>query len=445
MSSVDTKKPGAAADDPVVGHHRDCRPYLEYFEDAPIYCYRVSAEGLIVDVNRTALDFLGYEKDELVGFPVQSIYSRESRDKASELFSAIKAGGDIKNEELEIQSKSGERQPVLFSATARRAPDGSLIETISIQREISELKTLQRELVEEKDRASRYLDIANVMIIALDAEGKVTLANRKAAEVLGRPSSEIVGLDWFDSFIPEKLRTEVSKVFRNLIEGNVEPVKRYINKVIATDGTERMVEWYNSNLTDKDGRITGILSSGEDVTERSIMEAELAKRQDMMSRIADTVLDALVMIDDSASVQYWNKAAERIFGYTSAEAVGRPLPSLIVPEKYLERLTAGFSRFVATGEGELLDRTVEMVGKRKDGTEFPVEHSISSMNVDGRWHAVGIIRDITERKAAEEKLAERLEELERFRKATVGREFKLHELKLEIEQLNKRIKELDSK
>ncbi len=129
-----------------------------------------------------------------------------------------------------------------------------------------------------------------------------------------------------------------------------------------------------------------------------VAEEALRQSEKLLRTVTETTLDAIVMIDHDSKVRYWNPAAEKMFGYTSAEVLGTPLAPLIVPEKYHKALSKGLSYFRETGEGRLLGKTTEMLAKRKDGSEFAIEHAISPVQVGMKWGAVGIMRDITLRK-----------------------------------------------
>lgn len=120
--------------------------FRQFFENAPIYCYMVSTEGLILDVNRTALAALGYEKEELVGKPVATIYSPEYRRKAEENLEIWKKGGRLREVEMELLTKRGERRVVLLSADTVRGKNGKVLHSISVQQDITERRRLEAQL-----------------------------------------------------------------------------------------------------------------------------------------------------------------------------------------------------------------------------------------------------------------------------------------------------------
>ena len=137
---------------------------------------------------------------------------------------------------------------------------------------------------------------------------------------------------------------------------------------------------------------------------RKKMEEALQESEKRMRAITDSAQDAILMMDPEGRICYWNAAAERIFGYTSEEALGGNLHALIVPARYHAAHHAAFPAFLKTGQGNAVGKTLDMEAMRKDGSEISVQLSLSSIQVRGAWHAVGIIRDTTEQKRVEGEL-----------------------------------------
>jgi PAS domain S-box-containing protein len=137
----------------------------------------------------------------------------------------------------------------------------------------------------------------------------------------------------------------------------------------------------------------------------------LQESEGKFSAIASTAADAIIVMDNKGIITYWNLAAERIFGYTVQETFGRELHSVIAPARYRAAYIKGLEKFMETGQGPAVGNTLEFIARRKDGTEFPIEVSTSTIPVEGEWHAVGIVRDISERKKTEQELV-KIEKLE---------------------------------
>lgn len=150
-----------------------------------------------------------------------------------------------------------------------------------------------------------------------------------------------------------------------------------------------------------------------DITARKRMEERLRGSEARFHRITAAAYDAIVEIDDRARITFWNPAAERLFGHSASEAVGRPLHPLIAPAEHREAFERGFETFRTTGEGPVVGKVFEITALRRDGTVFPIELSVSALRHDGSWGAMGIVRDISERKRAEEELRGNMELLRR--------------------------------
>jgi len=130
-------------------------------------------------------------------------------------------------------------------------------------------------------------------------------------------------------------------------------------------------------------------------------ETKLAASEERFRKIAESAQDGLIIVDRDEAITYWNPAAEKMFGYGAAEALGQSMHGLLTPARYRDAYRQGWDGFRETGQGRLIGQTLVLSALRKDGEEFPVEVSISSVAIEGRWFAIGILRDISERHRAE--------------------------------------------
>lgn len=149
-----------------------------------------------------------------------------------------------------------------------------------------------------------------------------------------------------------------------------------------------------------------------EITRREDAEEKLRLSEEKFAKIATSANDAIIMLNNEGKTIFWNEAATRMFGYSENEIIDKEVHNFIAPEKYIDGYKAGFKNFTETGHGDVIGNTIELEGKRKDGTEFPIELSLSSMQLSDRsWNAVAIIRDVTERKKIDEMEHELLERL----------------------------------
>ncbi|MBN1564269.1 MAG: PAS domain S-box protein, partial [Anaerolineae bacterium] len=156
---------------------------------------------------------------------------------------------------------------------------GQLVEIQSVGRDVTERVRIANELRQERDRAQQYLDIAGVILVALDTEGHITLINHKGREILGYSEAELLGQNWFERCLPPAEIETVSAFFKQAITGAAALPDHYQNTIQTRAGEIRLIAWHNTTLFDDTGQITGTLSSGEDITERerarrNIIESE---------------------------------------------------------------------------------------------------------------------------------------------------------------------------
>ncbi len=165
------------------------------------------------------------------------------------------------------------------------------------------------ELDAEKAAAQRYLDIAAVMLLALDRNGRITMINQAGKVILGVTESDVIGRDWFASFVPERLRASVRDVFLRLMTGETEIVRNYENPVIRLDGREREIAWRNILITDEAGHAQGILACGIDITDRKATDAELARHRAHLEELVGERTTQLAEARDQAEAANRAKSA----------------------------------------------------------------------------------------------------------------------------------------
>lgn len=186
-------------------------------------------------------------------------------------------------------------------------------------------------------------------------------------------------------------------------------------RIMHKDGSVRWVEDRLTRELDRFNNVVALNGVIYDITERRQAETALKESEEKFRTICASVVDAILMMDKDGYVSFWNGGAERIFGHPSGFAVGKHLHELLVPERYRESFIKGFTKFRETGEGAVVGKTLEVSTLRKDGSEFPVELAVSSVKLAGQWGAIGIIKDITGRKMAQEHNESQLKRLAALR------------------------------
>ena len=154
-----------------------------------------------------------------------------------------------------------------------------------------------------------------------------------------------------------------------------------------------------------------------DETQRKQAEEQLRANEEKLRTISEAALDAVIMMDSAGCAVHWNPAAQRMFGYTAEEVLGRDIHQLLTPARFHEEAARALGSFFRTGQGRAVGRILELLAVRKDGQEFPIEISLAPIRLEGEWNAVAVVRDITERKQAEQALRHEQRSLRRLLRA----------------------------
>jgi len=256
------------------------------------------------------------------------------------------------------------------------------------------------DLEQNRQETQTILDASPIMIFYKDSENRFIRVNKAFAEAMKLAKEGIEGKTALEVF-PDQA-TNYLKDDKEVIASG-KPKIGIIEPIDTASGTR----WLHTDkipYRDIDGNIIGIIGFSIDITDRRQAEENLRESESRLRTITDSAQDAILMMDPEGRISYWNPAAERILGYTSVEAIGQNLHKLIVPPRYHEAHHAAFPVFQRKGQGAAVRKALDLEAIRKDGKEIPVQISLSAVHMEGAWHAVGILRDITEQKMAEEKI-----------------------------------------
>lgn len=239
-------------------------------------------------------------------------------------------------------------------------------------------------------------------IVTADGEGLVVTWNPAAERIFGYEEAEILGSP-LHVLVPERFRAAHTAGLQRVVDTGE---TRIIGKTVEVfgvhkDGSEFPIELSLGTWLEGDERyFSGII---RDVSDRHEMTNELAVSEERLEAILQSANDAIISIDAGGSVMVWNPTAAEMFGYTSEEMIGQPLTA-IIPDRFRQGHREGIVRVVAGGERHVIGHTVELAGLHRDGREFPIELSLAAWTADGVMSFSGIIRDITDRKTAEDQL-----------------------------------------
>ncbi|MBF0127243.1 MAG: PAS domain S-box protein, partial [Magnetococcales bacterium] len=235
-------------------------------------------QGRILEVNDLYCQMTGFPRSEVTRLTIGDLDAKESGDELQSHLAAIQTSGVDRFSTLH-RTKAGGTIPLEVSVTY----DYKQNQFIALLRDMRPWNAMLEILRNERDRAQRFLDIAGVIIMALDRQGHITLINRKGCQVLGLEEGEILGQSWFNTFIPDGERPTVLGEYQLLLSNRSEAVKRHENWIMTRQQGKRLVAWWHSLILDDQGHLQGTLSSGEDITEHRKMEERLRQGEKMES------------------------------------------------------------------------------------------------------------------------------------------------------------------
>ncbi len=280
----------------------------------------------------------------------------------------------------------------------------------SIRRSLAHLDTSYRAAWDESDRDHARLDVIlssiGDAVIATDIQGSVSYLNPVAVALTGWPLEEARGksIDTIFRIINEQDRSSVESPVTQVLRAGIAVTLPDHTLLIARDGREIPIADSAAPIRDIDGTITGAVLVFRDQTDEREAQRRLRESETRKAAILNSSLDAILSMDAGGLIVEFNPAAEAIFGHRASEVIGRPLADVIIPERLRAAHNRGLAHYLATGSGPVLNRRLELPALRADGTEFSAELSLHRIEGIEPPFFSGFIRDITERKRAEEAL-----------------------------------------
>lgn len=302
------------------------------------------ADGVFLSCNPMFERLYGASKAAIVGRTDYDFVDNEKADFFREQDRmAMAAGKPIINEEWLTFADNGSRGLFETIKTPMTDEAGKPIGVLGIARDITARVQAEHALLISRQQAQQYLDIAGVMLIAVDTECRVQLINRKGCEMLGKSEKDILGKDWFENFLPEHTRKRIKDMFTQSMKDDVEPVEYMENAIVTHSGEERVVAWHNTVLRDAAGKVNGALASGEDITERNRYIKELEHK---------------ALYDNLTDLPNRNLFTDRMkLALTIARRESRPLAILLLDIARLKEVNDTLGHYFG-------DLVIQEVGKR---------------------------------------------------------------------------------
>ena len=289
----------------------------------------------------------------------------------------------------------------------------SVSEQADLSGRVPEKEMELKAAAEKQELGTRLLSLTNNvpgMVYRGHRDWSLSFIGAEVEPVTGYTAEEFMSgaVNWKEIIHPDDLGW-LKETFREAVKDQVKTL-RVEYRIKHKNGGIRWVTDRRQMMYDETGSFDYVDGLLLDITERKETERRLVESEYRFRTIADMAVNGMLTADSRGNIDFFNRAAERLFGYASEEVIGKNL-TMFIPERYRNAHKAGLERYLKTGESPIIGRTVELEALKKDGTEFSIELSV------GRWEAgeepmfTAIIRDITERKKAEESLHDALQRL----------------------------------
>ena len=368
-----------------------------FFDLSPDLICIAGMDGHCKYVNPACIKLFGYTEKELLSKPFQEFIHPDDHTKNEEHVACLFKGEITKNFEIRIVCKDSTIKHIQWTAT----PDIKEKTIYCIGRDITKHKLAKEALIKQQNVVNNYLNIVASMILALNRNGEITLLNKKGHDILGYKEGELYGKDWFSVCLPEENRHELKEYFKKLIHGKAEGQETHENEIVRKDGQKRIVKWYNTLVTDDFGNITGLLSSGEDITEHKQAEKTLEESEEKYRTLINTANEAIIVAQEGV-LKFVNKKMSELLDAPAEELLGKPFIDYIWPEDR-EFVLSNYQRRIA---GEKFTDSYDFRIMSAEGNVKWVFITAAKIQWEGKPATINLLTDTTERKLAQEALQE---------------------------------------
>jgi PAS domain S-box-containing protein len=390
-----------AARDHYAARERLYSAAVQFSNDAIV---TTSLDGVVTGWNPAAERLFGYTAERAIGKSINLIVPPERPDEEEQILRRIRRGERIEHYETVRVRNNGIPIQVSLSISPIKSQTGEIIGASEITRDITESRRTEQALHQQLEERRRIFETSQDLILVLNSRGILVQISPSCEAILGYKPEEMIGHSGADYFHPGHLETSRAEM-RAARAG--QHVNLSDTRLIHKDGHEVWLSW----LGTWSEPVKRYFFVGRDMTESRTAQETLRENEKMARNIVETALDAFVQTDQQDAILNWNSQAETMFGWQREEVLGKNLVDLIARDADREDLNARRVNFLRSGQGEILRRRTELRVKRRDGTEFTSELSVTALETQRGLVFNAFFRDLTDKIAAEERIrhAEKME------------------------------------
>ncbi|MEO7530442.1 MAG: PAS domain S-box protein [Sediminibacterium sp.] len=355
---------------------------------------------IIKSWNKGAEAIYGWTASEVIGKKIDIVLPTEFGEKGLEMIREDFTRDGYFNQELVRKTKAGKQINVLVTSSALYSEDGKLSGSVSVNKNITESKRLQEQLIEanralEEKIVVKTSELHNVFeritdaFLALDKNWCFTYMNKKAAEIVGDEAAAMIGKNIWD--VVDIDGEKESDPFYTALHRAMNEQEN-VNVEVFYPPLQR---WFENNIYSSQ---EGLSIFFRDITDKKIAEKNIQDSEEKRRLIMNAALDAIICIDTTGRITFWNPQAEKIFGWKDSEVNGHLLSTIIIPEPFRKRHDQGMITYLKTGHGPALNVLLELSAINRQGKEFPIELTVLPIKQGNEEFFCAFIRDITKRK-----------------------------------------------
>ena len=333
---------------------KELRQFIET-ANAPIF--GIDSKGLVNEWNQTSQEITGFTKDEVLGKDLVKNYITEDYQEAvKKVLDDALLGKETANYEFPLFAKDGARVMVLLNSSTRRDTNGKITGVLGVGQDITQIDKLRTESEYIAKELRQFIETANAPIFGIDAKGLVNEWNQTSEKITGFTKDEVLGKDLVQTYITEDYQEAVKKVLDDALLGK--ETANYEFPLFAKDGARVMVLLNSSTRRDTNGKITGVLGVGQDITQIDKLRTESEYIAKELRQFIETANAPIFGIDSQGLVNEWNQTSEKITGFTKNEVLGKDLVKTYITQDYQKAVK------------KVLDDA--LLGKETANYEFPL-------------------------------------------------------------------------
>ena len=354
-----------------------------------------NAKGAIEYVNPKFIELTGFSAKELLGHNPKILQAgntteEQYKDMWQSLLENDEWQGELKN-----KKKNGDIYWAHESISVIKNEAGEITNFLAVEEDITQRKQVENALIESEQRFRQMAEMTGEWLWEQDPEGYYIYSSTAVKTILGINPEDIIGRHYTELLTAED-KSDLQK--NSTIH---KPFYALSNHYRHKNGQRVITESTGLPITNNEGKLIKWRGVDRDITAQKHFQDALIVSEKRIRLIIESALNAIVIMDSYGIINDWNHHAEKMFGWSKKQAIGQPLEQLIIPPRFRKQHKQGLEHYLLSGEGPILNKLLEQTAIRRDGTEFPVEISISPLKLGNAFIFSGFIHDITVRKQTE--------------------------------------------